>query len=423
MPNKKPLYAPMIASFGGGSGRGFGRGKGKSAALGLFNFNVGTSTTIRPMTFGSYGMSQSRWETVFNTVNPAWWSNRLPGVNTTDVLTYVTHPEEQARGNPEPGVIFGVTGFPEGTYRFTLRGGGGGQADPGFGAPGGLSQGDVTLTPDDVVYFTTGQGGMYVGGRNRAETNQDSWYVPCPGGWNGGGYNGDANPDACGYGGSGGGGTDIRLNGYAANTTTDNRILVAGGGGGATDQNFNTGGQGGGANQNGQGGGYDGSPSNAGQGGTLSSGGAGAITNSGQAPSGGLWFGGNGLRQGSTDNAQGGGGGGYYGGGGAADESTAGGAGGAGGGSGYADTSIVSNISATLGGANNGHCNFVWRSGAVDKAGRSACGYTLYDGSTFTPSVDASDSSRYNSYIADGTHTYINTRYGDNGSIAIQRVA
>jgi hypothetical protein len=59
----------------------------------------------------------------------------------------------------------------------------------------------------------------------------------------------------------------------------------------------------------------------------------------------------------------------------------------------------------------------------VNKDGRLNCGYTLYDGSTFTPSVDDSADELYNSYIADGTHTNINYRYGDNGSIKIQRVA
>ncbi len=424
---KKPqiLYAPMLSTFGGGSARGFNPGGGDGAPA-LFNMAVNATWTLRPMTFGSYGSSQSRWETVFGSATPSFWSNRLPGVATSDVLTYETHPEENSRSNPEPGKIFGVTGFPAGSYTFTLRGGGGGSADPGWGAPGGLANATITLSPLDTVYFTIGQGGIYTGGATRANTTP-AWYYPNPGGWNGGGAAGAQGENSM-YSGSGGGGTDIRLNGYTANSTTDNRILVAGGGGGATDQNFNTGGQGAQFNTNGQQGGYTNTANTAGQGGTLTAGGAGAIEDGVKyGGDGGLWFGGIGL---DTDpggiegkNAAGGGGGGYYGGGGAADENEPGGAGGAGGGSGYADTSLASNIGGTLGGANNGACAYTWRANPVDNTGRQNCGFTLYDGTNYTPSVSHSSDALYASYIGDGTNTHINYRYGDNGSIQVQRIS
>lgn len=416
---------PLIGTSGAASSRGFGQRTGANSAL--FDFAIGTSVTLRPITFGSYGMSQARWEIVFAAVTPPWWSNRLPGVGTTDVLTYVTHPEEQSRGNPQPGVIFGVTGFPKGIYRFTLRGGGGGSADPGYGAPGGIGTADVNIASSDIVFFTIGQGGIYTGGATRA--NNAPWYFPNPGGWNGGGAAGAQNSTTM-FSGSGGGGTDIRLNGYTANTTTDKRILVAGGGGGATDQHYNTGGAGGGFNQNGQQGGYTthNNPSYAGQGGALSAGGQGALyqgTLYETYMNGSLWSGGRGYDGSQTvesANAAGGGGGGYYGGGGAVDEGTLNG-GGAGGGSGYADTSVATNISGSLGGANNGHCNWSWRASTVDNQGRNSCGYTLYDGSTqFIGSNNSSDA-LYSQYQSDGTWTHINYRYGDNGSIAVSRIS
>lgn len=424
MPNKKkPLYAPMLATFGGGSVRGF-RGAPAGGGTPLFSMAVGTSWTLRPITFGAYGSSQSRWETVFNTVNPSFWANKEAGVAQSDVLSFVTNAEENSRGNPQAGKIFGVTGWPSGTYRFTLRGGGGGSADPGYGAPGGLGVGDISLTPADVVWFAVGQGGMFTGGADRNNFGSTYWW-PNAGGWNGGGAAGAQNSNSM-YSGSGGGGTDIRLNGYALS----DRVFVAGGGGGATDQNYNTGGQGGGPNQDGQRGGVTthNNTSYTGQGGTLSAGGSGALyqgTLYDTAMNGSLWAGGigyDGSQPVNSANAAGGGGGGYYGGGGAVDEDANNG-GGAGGGSGYADTSVVSNITASLGGANNGHQSYSFESSSVDALGRSTAGFTLYNGTNYISSASSSDNTQFQNYVNNGTETYINQRYGDNGSIAVQRIS
>lgn len=381
---------------------------------GLFPFSVGASYTIRPLTFGSYGMSSTRWNTVFSTVNVPWST-------ANNSLTYVIHPDEQARGNPQPGVMFGITGFPDGVYEFTLRGGGGASADPGYGAPGGIGVATMAVSPSDTLYFLIGQGGVYTGGADRG--THGGWYYPNPGGWNGGGAAGAQNSSSC-FSGSGGGSTDVRLNG----TALSNRILVVGGGGGSSDQAYNTGGAGGGFNQNGQNGGFNGSGNGYGRGGSSVAGGSGALKGStlyDSGMTGGLWYGGrgyDGTMAVNSVNAAGGGGGGYYGGGGAVDEVYPD-AGGAGGGSGYADTNKVSVTSSSVGGANNGHCNWILSSSTVDSRGRDTCGFTLHDGTTNTPTSSSSDNTRYTNYKNDGTHTFINSRYGDNGSITIKCIS
>jgi len=381
----------------------------------LFTFTVGTSFTFRPRRWGNYGMSSGDWFTNFLSYGVPWAS--LQGT----ALSYVTHPQENARSNPEPGVIWGVEGFPTGVYEFELRGGAGADADPGFGAPGGLGVGRITITPSDVIYFAVGQGGIYTGGADR---NQHGVWFPNPGGWNGGGDAG-AQGSSSMFSGSGGGGTDIRLNG----TDLSDRIMVVGGGGGSTDQNYNTGGYGGGFNQNGQAGGFQAGPSslsNAGQGGTLSGGGSGARKGGTLYQSymnGGLWFGGNGFDESSpavnNANAAGGGGGGYYGGGGAVDEGQPQ-AGGAGGGSGYADTSIVTVISSSGGGANNGHPS--WTNGASSVNSNGKTSFTDFDGSTFDPGDTASNNAKYLNWRS-GARKDINRRYGQNGSIKITRIS
>mgnify|MGYP003133690041 FL=1 len=144
-----------------------------------------------------------------------------------------------------------------------------------------------------------------------------------------------------------------------------NSIAIVGGGGGGSENNSHGGG-GGTLNSNGKSGGVGRQGSNAG-GGTLSSGGSGSNNqgggntgNSGSALQGGnapnygsstgVYLGG-GAHKGALQGSPGGsGGGGYYGGGGGSDYYATGG----GGGSGYADTSIVSNISGTDGNQGSG---------------------------------------------------------------------
>ena len=386
-----------------------------------FNFGVGSSYTIRPATFGSIGMTNALWNTVFSSVSAPWTSSIISPYTSADVLSFINNPNEVSRGNPAPQGMFGVTGWPAGIYEFTLAGGGGADADPGFGAPGGLGTGRVALLPTDVVYFAVGQGGIYTGGAARSAFQP--WYYPNPGGWNGGGAGG-AQGTAQMYSGSGGGSTDIRINGSAL----ANRLMIAGGGGGATDQNYNTGGYGGAFNQNGQLGGYGPSSfaQNAGQGGTQSAGGSGALYGGilfETYMNGALWSGGrgyDGTNAVGSANAAGGGGGGYYGGGGAVDETPSTG-GGTGGGSGYANTGSVSNISGTNGGAANGNPSWTWSAPTVNGSGHSLIDYT---GSTFTPSINGFDNAQYTAFITNGgTSAYVNRRCGGNGYITVSRVS
>lgn len=385
----------------------------------LFTMSTGVTYTLRPMTFGSYGMNQTRWETVFSAISAPWFSSRNSGVALSAVVSHYNNPQESNRGNPTPSGIFSVTGWPAGVYEFTLHGGAGADADPGFGAPGGSGVGRIMLSPSSIIYFTVGQGGIYTGSADRS--THAPWYYPNPGGWNGGGAAG-AQGSANMYSGSGGGSTDIRLNGIAL----ADRIMIAGGGGGATDQNYMTGGAGGGFNQNGERGGNNGYPDGAGQGGTQSAGGSGAKKGGTVLESymnGALWSGGAGFdgSGGSINsrNAAGGGGGGYYGGGGAVDEINPD-AGGAGGGSGYANTSIVSVQSSSVGGAANGNPSWTNSNSSVNGSGHSLVDY---DGSTFTPSSTNSSNATYTSYRGDGTKTHINSRYGRNGLISVRRIS
>ena len=406
-----PKMKPILGMTGmGGGATGYLRGP--SGAPPLFNFNVGTQVTLRPSKWGSYGMSLSDWTTIYSALGVPW-----NGVS--EAIQSVVHPQELSRGNPVPGVLMGITGFPTGIYQFTLDGASGADADPGFGAPGGRGIARISITTSDVLWYAIGQGGVYTGGASRG--SQPSWYFPNPGGWNGGGDAGAQNSDSM-YSGSGGGSTDIRLNG----TGLSDRILIAGGGGGATDQNYMTGGAGGTFNGNGQPGGYDPSTNNGGyaRGGTQSAGGSGALYNGTLYEpymSGDLWEGGfgyDGSQPVNSANAAGGGGGGYYGGGGAVDEGGAN-ASGSGGGSGYAYPGAT-NISGTLGGAANGNPSWSWSNSSVNGNGRPAH-INEYGNSVDNTPRNSSPDGDYNTYRSNGT--LINDRFGGNGKMVLQRIS
>ena len=76
----------------------------------------------------------------------------------------------------------------------------------GTGGLGGIASGTLNVTPGDILSF-------YIGGSN---------------GYNGGGSGGANGNPVFGFGGYGGGASDVRLNG----TTLQDRVIVAGGGGG-----------------------------------------------------------------------------------------------------------------------------------------------------------------------------------------------
>ena len=155
-----------------------------------------------------------------------------------------------------------------------------------YGGKGGYSKGEINLTAGQTLY-------VYVGGKGFLGPNLMPTYV-WSGGWNGGGGCQCSTSE-----GTGGGATDIRLNG----TALTNRIIVAGGGGGGSWKSDDTDGKGG------SGGGLEGGRASiAGYvstkyayGGTQTAGGSegGTLGNGGS----------------SMGNPNGGGGGGYYGGG------------------------------------------------------------------------------------------------------------
>lgn len=245
-------------------------------------------------------------------------------VHTAECLTYglakVIPASTVTEGTPQnfayTGNVQTYTVPATGTYKLETWGAEGGWGcitatgydSPDPGGKGGYSKATFSLIKGQTLY-------IYAGGKGSnssppwGDGNLIAEDYMVAGGWNGGGT---------GYiGGGGGGATDIRLSGQ----TLADRIIVAGGGGGADVNNTsNYGGNGGGANQNGT----TGYASVAG--GTLTSG---YLL---------------GLGKGATDSNAGGGGGGYWGG--LADSSKESGGGG---GSGYANTTLGTDISGTTG--------------------------------------------------------------------------
>jgi hypothetical protein len=203
---------------------------------------------------------------------------------------------------------------------FDVRGAKGGNQSTATGGSGGRVQGTIAVTPGQILNIYVGKQGI----------NSGSHPVdPFDGGGGVHSYN------SGGTSGTGGGASDIRLNG----TTLNDRIVVAGGGGGAggtTNTSSYAGGNGGGLT-GAAGTPWTSWPNSGGKGGTPTTGGIAGVaccscptyTTAGQ-----LGIGGNG----GGDGAGGGGGGsGYYGGGGSC-------FGGAGGGSSYTDPSATSTI-------------------------------------------------------------------------------
>jgi hypothetical protein len=243
--------------------------------------------------------------------------------------------------------------IPEGITQIhvELYGASGGDGD--FGGKGGLG----AMVSGDIIVNAGDNLNLYVGGSGEngmSKTDSDINTI-IQGGFNGGGSSG-------GYGdpgGSGGGATDIRINGE----TFENRIIVAsGGGGGGSDPQGGTGGAGGnGGEPEGLNGIDDLNTGNqkGGKGATLLSGGEGGRNDSYREISWGengiLGNGGNGgFTDSPTYDSGGGGGGGYYGGGGgaASNEDSRGDAAGGGGGSSYIIESALNQNFA--GGVNQG---------------------------------------------------------------------
>jgi len=230
---------------------------------------------------------------------------------TTASISYSTATTMPSSGTMTYNVPWGVT-----SVNFDLMGAGGG-ADTGM-APnpgmGGRVQGMLTVAPGDMLTVTVGgQGNM-------------GSITGAIGGFNGGGA-------SLGYGGSGGGATDIRLNG----TSLADRVAVAGGGAGSGgDGVFSVMGGFGGSTTGGNGE-FNVELSQA-TGGTPTAGGTGAFYTLGDGMDGSFGLGG----ASSAEGVSGGGGAGYYGGGGGAWS-------GGGGGSSYTDALLASSVTHTAG--------------------------------------------------------------------------
>ncbi len=246
--------------------------------------------------------------------------------------------------------VFNPTGgpqdweIPEGVQSasITLVGGLGGTDGSGstYNMPASQVQGTLTWPAGTTALF------VWVGGNGGNASGKSS---PGAGGFNGAATGGTGS-ESSSAGGGGGGATDIRIGGYLPNT----RVMVAGGSGGAggTDPNGDapeTGGNGGtGGAGTAVAGVWPAGNGAAGQGSNGGSGGAG-----GQVPNGQSTVGGSAETL-SANGGGGGGAGGYYGGeGGDAGTAgligTAGAGGGGGGGSSYADPTLVTNATASVG--------------------------------------------------------------------------
>lgn len=157
---------------------------------------------------------------------------------------------------------------------FGAQGGGNNSNHEGHGGKGGHAKGKIYLNSGDTLYVYVGGEGGYGGDYNNQTV---------PGGWNGGGDGGGTTSAHGISGSSGGGATDIRLNGNGL----ENRIIVAGAGaGGVGSGSINArrdGASGGGGGYYGGGGGGNYAGNNvAGQGGTQEAGGSGWTGSNGE---------------------------------------------------------------------------------------------------------------------------------------------
>jgi hypothetical protein len=159
-----------------------------------------------------------------------------------------------------------------------------------IGGKGGYSIATIPVTSGETL-------NIYVGGQGTSVTSSPS-----------GGYNGGGGLNASGYGGTGGGASDVRRG-----TSLNDRIIVAGGGGGHGWVNYALSGGGGGGLSGTDGETYSSYPNAAGKGGTQTAGGAKGTVSGGTQTDGTFGQGGMGYGDGAGG---GGGGGGWYGGGG-----------------------------------------------------------------------------------------------------------
>lgn len=244
-------------------------------------------------------------------------SEMINGLHTGNGMARITYIPNQYYAYNYTGSSQTLSITEAGVYEIIVCGGQGGEGGAGaIGGLGGCTKGEIQLNIGNIL-------NIYVGGAGY----NTHWYGGAAGGWNGGGSISGGCFMSCSTAdeaGSGGGASDVRLNG----TNLANRIIVGGGGGGA--------GGNGATRHGGSGGGLTG--------GSVASGGAGGTQSAGGATGGTLGVGGS-----PSSWQAGAGGGGYYGGG-ASSTILYGG----GGGSSYYDGMINNAARTTVGGLRSG---------------------------------------------------------------------
>lgn len=193
---KKPLYAPMIGTLGGGSARGFGRG-GRPWG---YDFPVGHYVRLtvynRDDGFGNIASYRSHWAT--NTANTNYSNN-----------TWLDDDRYMFEDPTYEGLVWGVP--EDGTYRFILAGAAGGrtrdtqQGHEAVGGAGAVGDAAFVLSKKQYLRFVIGKSG------NDHET---SYYT-----------------------GAGGGGASAIMT-YSEDLSGRHPMLVAGGGGGAASSYY-----------------------------------------------------------------------------------------------------------------------------------------------------------------------------------------
>lgn len=133
MSKKRPLYAPMLSSFGGGSARGMGRGIGGGVASGSYAFTTHTFTNAGAI--GRLGPSQAQLDAAYG--SSSWYSTDT--FRSTSGIQIWTVPDTAS-------------------YRFQIQGGYGGR-DTGIGLPAEITA-DIPLVGGQEIKILVGQRGL-----------------------------------------------------------------------------------------------------------------------------------------------------------------------------------------------------------------------------------------------------------------------
>jgi hypothetical protein len=194
---KKPLYAPMIGTLGGGSARGFGRG-GRPWG---YDFPVGHYVRLTSYNTNNTAGAIANWR--------SGWASNSANTNYAN-NTWLDNDDYMFEDPTYKGLVWGVP--EDGTYQFQLAGGAGGNArdsQNGYEADGGagaIATANFTLSKKQYLRIIVGKAG---------DDHETPYYV-----------------------GSGGGGASAIMT-YSEDVTQRSPLLVAGGGGGAAITYYN----------------------------------------------------------------------------------------------------------------------------------------------------------------------------------------